>query len=69
MSTSQVEKLQKGGVIATPHQISPEDVDAINSLHDSEVDALISVKNKLGDDFFKKTAEGGQFPHVGTVSF
>ena len=69
MAASQVEKLQQAGVIATPHQISPEDVNAINGLNDSEVDTLISVKNKLGDDFFKKTAEGGQFPHVGTVSF
>ena len=66
---TQVEKLQNGGVIATPHQISDEDAAAINSLSDHEVDTLIAVKNKLGEDFFKKTAEGGQFPHVGTVSF
>ena len=64
-----VEKLQQAGVIATPHAIEPQDVTAINSLSESEVDALISVKNKLGDDFFKKTAQDGQFPHVGTVSF
>lgn len=66
---TQVEKLQKGGVIATPHQISEQDQAAINGLSDDEVNTLISVKNKLGEDFFKKTAEGGQFPHVGTVSF
>jgi hypothetical protein len=41
----------------------------VETLTGDEVNALISVRKKLGDDFIKKTAKGGKFPHPATISF
>jgi hypothetical protein len=51
---SQVEKLQREGILSTPHQLHPEDEKKIESLTDVEVEALVKLKLKLGDDFIKR---------------
>ena len=49
-----VEKLQAANILPTPSRLSESDEDLINDLDPSEVDALISVKDTLGDDFIKR---------------
>jgi hypothetical protein len=49
-----VEKLQAANILPTPSKLSSLDEDLINDLDSSEVDALISVKNTLGDDFITR---------------
>jgi hypothetical protein len=49
-----VEKLQAANILPTPSKLSSSDEDLINDLDSSEVDALISVKNTLGDDFITR---------------
>ena len=50
MSTN-LEKLHQAGIVGVPHVITPDDEDAINSLSDAEVNALISAKSKLSAPF------------------
>jgi hypothetical protein len=51
---SKVEKLQKHGILATPHGMHPDDVKKIESLSEEEVDLLVKLKVKLGDEFIKR---------------
>ena len=61
--------LQEAGVVAKKHKMTNSDVDLLNSLDKNEVDALISIRKKLGDDFLKKVSKGGKFPHPLSASF
>jgi hypothetical protein len=49
-----VEKLQDAKVLPVPHKLSKADEDKVNGLKPEEVDALIHVKAKLGDDFIQR---------------
>jgi len=49
-----VEKLQQAGILPTPHKLSDGDVITVNNLDPAEVDALVNVKNDLGDAFIKR---------------
>ncbi|HEV2177760.1 MAG TPA: aroma-sacti cluster domain-containing protein [Terriglobia bacterium] len=48
---SQVQKLQQAGLIPDPSKLTDADTAKVNALSDAEVNALISVKQQLGDDF------------------
>ena len=67
--TSNIETMQAHGLILKKHKISEGDQKLLNSLSASEVKALISVKNKLGEPFLRKIHKGGRFPHPNTSSF
>ena len=64
-----IEKMQKSGLVLKKHNISEGDQKLLNSLSASEVKALISVKKKLGTAFMKKIHKGGRYPHPDTSSF
>ena len=51
---SKLEKLKAAGVVPHDHTLSEADVTVIENLHDHEVDTLITLKQKLGDDFVKR---------------
>ncbi len=68
MSTN-LEKLHQAGIVGVPHVITPDDEDAINSLSDAEVNALISAKSKLSAPSASATSAVGAPHPVGTVSF
>jgi hypothetical protein len=64
------EKLHQAGIVGVPHAITADDEDAINSLSDSEVDALISVKSKLSAPSAESVSAAAGPPRpVGTMSF
>jgi len=64
-----VEQLQKAGIIAEKHTLTQGDQAKVNSLTEQEVAALISARQKLGDALIKKTAKGGKFPHPDSFSY
>ena len=64
-----VEVLQGAGIVHKNHTMNEHDQKLLNSLSKSEVDALISIKNKLGEDFLRKTTKDGRFPHPDTSAF
>ena len=68
-TATNIEVLQKNGIVAKQHNISVRDQARLNSLTDSEIKALISVKQKLGVAMLKKTSKDGRFPHPDTSSF
>jgi hypothetical protein len=51
---SNLEKLKAAGVVPHDHQLSEADCSTIENLHDHEVQSLISLKQKLGDEFVKR---------------
>lgn len=69
MSVSNIEQLQKAGIIAKKHNLTKTDSESINKLSQDEIDALISVKNQLGVKMLQKTAKGGKFPHPDSFSY
>ena len=64
---SNVEQLQQAGLIVTQHPLTPDEVESVNALNQAEVDALISVKVKLGDAFFARKVQVGEAQHMGTM--
>ena len=64
---SNVEKLQQAGLLQTDHQLTDDEMQTVNQLSPAEVDALISVKVKLGDDFFKRKVQDGDSHRMGTL--
>lgn len=64
-----MEKLTQAGIVGTPHTISDDDQQAIESLSDSEVDTLISVKNKLASPAPSDTQLTASLAPSNTVSF
>ena len=64
-----VQRLQKAGIIAAKHNLTEADQAKVNSLSESEVSALISARQKLGDALIRKSAKGGKFPHPDSFSY
>jgi hypothetical protein len=58
-----MERLKDAGIVHPQHTMSEHDQRLVETLSKEEVEALISVKHKLGDDFVKKTMKEGKFPH------
>jgi hypothetical protein len=51
---SNLEKLKAAGVVPHDHKLSEADCATIENLHEHEVQSLISIKQKLGDEFVKR---------------
>lgn len=64
---SNVEKLQQAGLVHTEHPLTSEEINSVNQLSPAEVDALISVRAKLGDDFFARKVPQGDSHRMGTI--
>jgi hypothetical protein len=60
-----LERLERAGLIK-PHKLSGDDKRLIERLSDAEVDALISVKRTVGEDFLSRNTAGDD-PPVGIV--
>ena len=64
---SNFERLQSAGLIDVQHSLTNDEIASINQLSASEVDALISVRAKLGDDFFSRKVKVGDSHRMGTM--
>jgi hypothetical protein len=64
-----LERLQQAGLIEVQHPLTPEEVNSVNQLSSAEIDALISVRAKLGDDFFTRKVPMGDSHRMGTMIF
>lgn len=62
-----VEQLQLAGLIQTHNPLTPDEIETVNSLSSAEVEALISVKAKLGDSFFQRKVPDGTGHRLGTL--
>jgi hypothetical protein len=62
-----LERLQQANLIEVDHALTPDEIDNINDLDTSEVDALISIRAKLGDDFFTRKVPMGDSHRYGTM--
>jgi hypothetical protein len=62
-----VDRLQQAGLIQTPHPLTEEEITSLNNLSSAEVDALISVRMKLGDEFFQRKVPHGDSHRMGTL--
>lgn len=62
-----LERLQQANLIEVDHALTPDEIDNINDLDTSEVDALISIRAKLGDDFFTRKVPMGDAHRYGTM--
>jgi hypothetical protein len=51
---SNVEKLKAAGVVPHDHKLTDGDHSTIENLSDHEVQSLINLKQKLGDEFVKR---------------
>ena len=63
---SKLQRLERAGLIRSGCEFSEEDERLLESLSEAEVDALISVKTKLGEDFFNRNTCLA-YPPVGIV--
>lgn len=54
-----LEKLQEANLVDADYKLNEKDREAIESLTDSEVDSLISSKEKLGESFIRKHVPHG----------
>ena len=61
------EKLQQAGLIDSAHPLNEDEVASVNQLSPAEVEALISIRAKLGDDFFNRKVQTGDGHRLGTV--
>jgi hypothetical protein len=64
-----LERLQQAGLIEVNHPLTPDEINNVNQLGSAEVDAIISVRTKLGDDFFTRTVKVGDSHRMGTMIF
>lgn len=64
---SNVEQLQQAGLIQTEHPLTSDEIQSVNQLSSAEIDALISVRAKLGDDFFARKVQQGDSHRMGTL--
>lgn len=62
-----VERLQEAGLIVAQHPLTEDEMASLNGLSEPEVDALISVRAKLGDSFFARKVPVGDGHHMGTL--
>ena len=67
MAMTNVEKLQQAGLVQTHHPLTPDEIQSVNQLSPAEIDALISVRAKLGDAFFERKVQDGDSHRMGTV--
>ncbi len=65
---SNFERLQAAGLIEMQHSLTADEMNSINQLSTAEVDALISVRAKLGDDFFNRKVQVGNSHRMGTMA-
>jgi hypothetical protein len=63
---SNVERLAQAGLIHKKEKLADHEKQMVESFSKEEVDALISVKAKIKEDFVKKHAHGDS-PTVGIV--
>ena len=61
-------RLQSAGLIEVQHSRTDGEINSINQLSATEVDALISVRVKLGDDFFNRKVKVGDSHRMGTLA-
>lgn len=54
-----LERLTQAGLVEPTHQFDQDEKDAIESLTSGEVEALISSKEKLGEDFINEHVPHG----------
>ena len=66
---STIDKLQKLKLIPKDHTLSANDQKLLETLSDSEVAALASVRTKLGARRLARVTKSGHFPHPDTVGF
>jgi hypothetical protein len=64
---SNFERLQSAGLVEVQHSLTADEINSINQLSVAEVDALISVRAKLGDDFFSRKVKVGDSHRMGTM--
>jgi len=65
-----VERLQTAGLLQSPHLLTDDEEDKLNQLSSTEVDTLISVRDKLGADFFARKVPADDGAHrCGTLIF
>ncbi len=62
-----VERLQAAKLIEVNHTLTPDEINSIDQLSTAEVDAMISVRSKLGDDFFNRKVQVGDSHRMGTL--
>jgi hypothetical protein len=67
MVMSNFERLQQAGLIDVQNPLTPDEINSVNQLSSTEVDALISVRAKLGDDFFSRKVPDGDSHRMGTM--
>jgi hypothetical protein len=58
MSNDKFERLAQKGIILNRDSFSEDDKQKINTLTPAEVEALISIRAKLGDQFIQQKATG-----------
>ena len=63
---SNLERLERAGLIRSGYEFSQEDKRLLDGLSEEEVEALISVKRKVGEDFLRRHTCGA-YPPVGIV--
>jgi hypothetical protein len=56
---SNIEALKAANVIPQNHTLTSDDIDTINDLSPSEVDTIIALKAKLGDEFIQRNVSNG----------
>ena len=49
--------LMSAGVVPQDHTLTNDDLGVIQALNDAEVQALINLKQKLGDDFIQRNTQ------------
>lgn len=62
-----LQRLQQANLIEVNHSLTPDEINNINNLNSSEVDALISIRAKLGDEFFTRKVPVGDAHRYGTM--
>jgi hypothetical protein len=58
MSNDKFDRLVQKGIILKPDTFSEGDKQKINTLTSAEVEALISIRGKLGDEFIQQKGTG-----------
>ncbi len=58
MNKGKFDRLVEKGIILNPGSFSEGDKEKINSLTSDEVEALISIRAKLGDQFIQQKVTG-----------
>ena len=49
--------LMSAGVVPEDHTLTDDDIGVIQSLSDDEVQSLVNLKQKLGDDFIQRNGQ------------